>query len=432
MPSDRTADWVGVAEAREIILRSVAPLPPEQCTLHDALGRILAEELRARQDLPPWDNSAMDGFAVRGADVAGATAQRPRELRVVDDVPAGGFPSRPVAGGEACRVMTGAPVPEGVDSVIRVEHTDGGRAIGTPEATVRIQSDADVTRNIRRRGEDLREGQVVLHSGAGLRPAELGVAASLGRARLRVVRAPRVAILATGDELVDVDGYDQVLAGRRIVSSNSYSLAAQLREIGAEVRDLGIAPDEPAAIRRHLEAALGCDALITAAGISVGEHDHVRAVLEEMGVEVAFWRVKMRPGSPFAFGRVPALGGIPWFGLPGNPVSSMVTFEVLARPGLLRMAGHAALFSPTATATLRGDYPGAPGLTHFPRVRLRPRPDGEHDALLTGAQGSGILTSMAAADALLVVPEGTGSAAEGDRLTALRLGAAPLQAEPGF
>jgi molybdopterin molybdotransferase len=323
-------------------------------------------------------------------------------------------------------------VPRGAGGVVRVEHTDGGREIGTERGRVEVRSDADADRNIRRRGEDVREGDRVLERGRRLRAAEIGVAASLGRSRLDVVRRPRVAVLASGDELVDVDGFDEVRAGRRIVSSNSHALGAQLREAGLEVVDLGIARDHPSAIRERLEAARGCDALLTSAGISVGEHDHMRGVLEELGVEVAFWRVRMRPGSPFAFGRVTGLGGIPWFGLPGNPVSSMVTFEVLARPALLRMAGETAVHPPVVTATVEGAYPAVPGLTHFPRARLRVGADGETIASLTGPQGSGILTSMAAADALLVVPDTAPGARDGDRLPALVLGGAPLRTEPGF
>jgi molybdopterin molybdotransferase len=426
VPADRGADWISVGEARRIVLEAVAPLPAEQRALLDSLGCILAEDIDSPLDLPLWDNSAMDGFAARSTDVAGASEAEPRVLRVVDDVPAGSFPVRPVGPGEACRIRTGAPVPEGADSVIRVEHTDGGREIGTAGARVAIHSEADAGRNIRSRAEDLRRGTRVLSAGTRLRAAEIGTAASMGRSRLSVVRTPRVAVLTSGNELVDLDGFAEVLAGRRIVSSNSYSLAAQLREAGAEVRDLGIAPDEPARIREHLERARGCDALITSAGISVGEHDHMRAVLEELGAEVAFWRVRMRPGSPFAFGRIAGLGGIPWFGLPGNPVSSMVTFEVFARPALLRLAGHRAVFHATRRVVLRDRYPAVPGLVHFARARLHTEPDGTLAATLTGAQGSGILTSMAAADALLVVPEAAAGAAPGDTLTALLLGGAPL------
>lgn len=432
MAAERRADWLGVAEARDIILREIAPLERVSCPLGEALGRALAREVRAPLDLPPWDNSAMDGFAVRGVDIAGASRNSPVELRVVDDVAAGGFPSRPIERGEACRVMTGAPVPEGADSVVRVEHTDGGEGIGTPTARVRIFSAEDAGRSIRKRGEDLRQGDLVLQAATRLGAAELGMAAALGRAQLETVRPPRVAILASGDELVDVDAFAEVLAGRRIISSNSYSLAAQLREAGADVRNLGIARDQLDDIAARLESAGGCDALITTAGISVGEHDHMRTALERLGVEVAFWRVKMRPGSPFAFGRVNGLGGIPWFGLPGNPVSSMVTFEVFVRPALLRLAGHSSIFQPTRAVILADRHPAIPGLMHFPRARLQPQPDGTIQATLTGSQGSGILSSMVAADALLVVPDSTTGRANDERLVAILLGGAPPQAEPGF
>jgi len=434
MRSDRGADWLAFAEARRLVLAAVRPLAAiEEVAVGDALGRALAAAVPSPVDLPPWDNSAMDGFAVRSADVAGATAAEPRTLRVVDDVAAGGFPARPIGEGEACRLMTGAPVPDGADGVIRVEHTDGGLEIGTPRGRVEVRSDADAGRNVRRRGEDVEAGSVVLPAGATLGAAEVGVAAAVGAARVVVARRPRVAILATGDELVSLDAFEEVRAGRRIVSSNSYTLAAQLRGIGAEVVDLGIAPDDPAEIGRRLGEARGCDALITSAGVSVGEHDHLRAVLESLGAEVSFWRVRMRPGSPVVFGTVAALGGIPWFGLPGNPVSSVVTFEVLARPALLRLAGHAANFAPTFPVVLDADAPVPADLTHFLRVRLR-RERGRMVASPTGAQGSGILTSLAAADALVVVPAAAdaGSRLRGDRYTALLPDTWPPVREPGF
>jgi molybdopterin molybdotransferase len=424
-------DWLSVSEARETILNGITPLPAELRPLAASLGHVLAERILSPLDLPPWNNSGMDGFAVRAADVAGASKDRPVELRVLEDVQAGGFPAFPLSPGTATRVMTGAPVPDGADGVIRVEHTDGGSGIGTAEARVRIFSDEDAGRNLRKRGEDLRTGSCVIEEGALLRAAEIGVAASVGRSQLRVVRRPRVGLVSSGDELVEVDGFSQVLAGRRIVSSNGYSLAAQVEESRMEVRRLGIAPDEPALLRERIMAARGCDALVTSAGISVGTHDHTRAVLEELGVRVEFWRVRMKPGSPLAFGYVEALGGIPWFGLPGNPVSAMVTFELFVRPALLRMAGHRALHLPTVTATLRDDYAMRPGLTHFPRARLGEE-DGDITAHLTGAQGSGILTSMAAADALLVLPESSTGARAGDRVSAIVLGGAPLQERAPF
>lgn len=431
--SEEHADWVSVAQARETILASVAKLPPEHRRLLDALGHVLAEDVLSPVDLPPWDNSAMDGFAVRGEDVQGATEEEPRSLRVIEDVPAGKHPTRAVGPGEATRVMTGAPVPEGADSVVRVEHTDGGSGIGAQsgvgDARVCIRSDTDAGRNIRRRGEDVRQGHRVLRTGTPLRAAELGMAASLGRSTLAVTRRARVAILTSGDELVDVDQFAEVLAGRRIVSSNSYALAAQLQESGMEAVLLGIARDDPKDLHRHLQKAEGCDAVISTAGVSVGEHDHLRGVVRSLDTRLAFWRVRMRPGSPFVFGKIGALGGIPWFGLPGNPVSTMVTFEVFVRPALLRMAGHRAVFLPTANVRLGDRYPAKRGLTHFVRVRLD-APSGE--ASLTGSQSSGVLSSMSAADALLVVPEDQPGAQPGDVLPAVVLGGAPLQESPGY
>jgi molybdopterin molybdotransferase len=314
--------------------------------------------------------------------------------------------------------MTGAPVPAGADGVVRIEHTE--REAGPGGERVRVLSEEDAGRNLRPRGQDVQRGAVVLHAGMVLRPAALGLAAAVGRARLRVVRRPLVGVLSSGDELVEVDDFEEVLAGRRIVSSNGHVLAAQLAEMGAEVRPLGIARDDPASLREHLRRAEGCDALVTSAGVSVGEHDHLRSTLRDFGLRLAFWRVRMRPGSPFAFGHLDGLGGIPWFGLPGNPVSAMVTFEVLARPALLRMAGHREVAAPTLPVRLLDDYPQKPGLTHFPRVILHQGP--ETTASLTGPQGSGLLSSGAAADALLVVPEDRPGAAAGEVLPAIRIG----------
>ena len=426
------ADWLSVAEARAAVMRALPLLPPETRPLAECLGRVLAEHATAPLDLPPWDNSGMDGFAVRSADVLGASEQTPVELRVIEDVAAGGFPTLPLVPGTATRVMTGAPVPEGADSVIRVEHTDGGSDLGSRDARVRITRDEDAGRNIRPKGEDLRSGAVVLEEGAVLRPAAIGVAASIGCRTLLVRRRPRVALVSSGDELVELDRFDEVLAGRKIVSSNGYALAALLEEAGMEPRPLGIAPDDPSALRERILAARGCDALITSAGISVGAHDHTKRVLDELGARVEFWRVKMKPGSPFAFGWIEALGGIPWFGLPGNPVSAMVTFEIFVRPALLRMAGHRAVHAPVTEVRLPEGYPMRPGLTHFPRVRLVPGEDGNPVATLTGAQGSGILTSMAAADALLVVPESSTGIAAGGTARAILLGASPLREDPGY
>ncbi len=399
------ADWVSVEDAVRLINDSVKVVDSEVCDLSACLGRILAEDVLAPIDLPQWTNSAMDGFAVHATDILSADEGRPVVLPVVDDVAAGAFPSGPLQPGAAARVMTGAPIPEGADSVVRVEHTDGGVDIGTPRGRVSIVSSQDAGRNLRKRGEELTEGAVALPSGTRLTAAAIGVAASLGKGKLLVRRRPLVALLTSGDELVHVEDFSEVLTGRKIVSSNSYTLAGLIDETGCDVRYLGIAKDSPDSLRSALRGAAGCDALVTSAGISVGEHDHVKRVLGELETDVKFWRVRMRPGSPFAYGKIEAFGGMPWFGLPGNPVSTAVTFELLARPALLRMAGGERVFRRWIPARLADRYTGQPGLTHFVRVRLEQAADGTFTAHLTGLQGSGMLSSVAGADGLLVIPE---------------------------
>jgi molybdopterin molybdotransferase len=314
--------------------------------------------------------------------------------------------------------------------VVRVEHTDGGVGIGSADARVAIFSDADAGKNVRPRGEDVRAGQTVVEAGTVLRAPHLAVAAAVGRARLPVHRRPVVAIVTSGDELVDVERFDEVAAGRKIVSSNSYALAAQLAESGIEARVLGIARDTHESLRALVQGARGCDALVTSAGISVGEHDHVRAVMREMDTRVEFWRVRIKPGSALAFGHVGALGGIPWFGLPGNPVSTMVTFELFVRPALLRMCGLTRIYQPMVDAVARDSISARGDLLLVPRLRLEME-DGTAYASLTGAQGSGIGSSMAAADALGIIPAGA-EIQPGDRVRAVVLGGAPMSAEAYF
>lgn len=427
MRAEDAADWLSAPDALAAVMRGVTPLGCETRPLLDARGRVLAEDLVAEVDLPPWDNSAMDGFAVRSADVHGASAERPVRLRVVDDIPAGGFPSRVIGPGQAARIMTGAPVPQGCDGVIRVEHTDGGGGIG---ATVVVLNDTDAGRNIRPAGDDVCRGDTPLASGQLLTPSRIAVAASLGRTLLQVVRRPVVALLTSGDELVEVQDFDQVRAGRRIVSSNSYGLAAALAEIGCEVRMLGIARDTPESLREHLERARGCDALVTSAGVSVGDHDHAKRVIRDLDGEIAFWRVRARPGSALAFGHIGGLDGIPWFGLPGNPVSTLACFELYARPALLRMAGHTAVYAPTRAATLTDGYGATGASTHFARVRLRAADD-EWTAHLTRSQSSGVTTGIAEADALAIIPPGPARSA-GSLVRTILLGGAPLTDQPPF
>lgn len=409
------ADWLPFDAALHTILESIAPLGIEQVPLTASAGRVLAEPLASPFDFPRWTNSAMDGFAVRAADIRGASHEAPVSLIVVEEVAAGAFPTREIGVGEATRVMTGAPVPAGADSVVRIEMTDGASEVGGVRR-VSIHSDEDAGRNLRHQGEELITGDIAVPEGEVVTAGVVGMAASLGYGSLAVIRRPRVGLLASGDELVDLNAFEEVVAGRKIVSSNSYTLAAQLAQAGCEVIDLGIAADSASELRDAILRAAGCDALITSAGISVGDHDYVKAVLADLETEVAFWRVRMRPGSPFAFGRIGALGGIPWFGLPGNPVSSAVTFELLARPGLLRMGGHKRVTRTRVRATVLADVPSAPSLTQFIRVSLRQDADGGWQGQPTGPQGSSLLSSFARADGLLVVPEGTGPVTSGQSL----------------
>ena len=398
-------------DAAARILAAIVPQPPLRVPLDSALGSVLAEPVRSPIDIPFWANSAMDGYAVRGDDVRGATRAAPKSLRVIEEIPAGRFPTRPIGPGECARIFTGAPVPDGADSVVRQEDTDQG----TPIVAIRDDRDAGV--NIRRAGEDIRAGALVFEAGTVLEPAHLGVLASLAMAHPVVHRRPRVAIMGSGDEIVGLDQPDLILTGRKIASSNTHALIALVRRAGGEPVDLGIAADTPESVRRHLEGAADCDLLITSAGVSVGEHDHLRSVIEAMGGRLDFWRVRIKPGAPVGFG---SLGAVPWIGLPGNPVSAMVTFELFARPAIRRLMGHRLPFRATTAVVAGEPIRTGGGLQHFLRATLGP--DGPpYLATLTGGQGSGILTSMARADALVMVPEGRPETPAGTRLEAIRL-----------
>jgi molybdopterin molybdotransferase len=413
---------LGARDAALGILAAVQPQPPLRIPLDDALGSVLAEDVVSPIAVPAWTNSAMDGYATRAEDVRGASGGHPVRLRVIEQIPAGAFPERQVGAGECARIFTGAPLPGGADTVIRQEDTDQGTE------TVTITSDRDCGVNIRQAGEDIAVGSTVLRAGRELRAAELGVLASLAVAAPLVHRRPRVGILASGDEIVDVDEADAILAGRKVASSNTHTLRALVRDAGGVPVHLGIARDTPASLREHLAGARECDLLVTTAGISVGEHDHLRGVMEELGAELRFWRLRMRPGAPVGFG---LLGPVPWIGLPGNPVSTMVTFELFVRPAIRRMAGHAEPFRRGMPVTLLEPVTVRPRLQHFLRAVVEEGPDGLR-ARLTGPQGSGILTSMVAANALLVVPEGQFETPAGAMLTALLLHAPGWAEDPPF
>jgi molybdopterin molybdotransferase len=315
--------------------------------------------------------------------------------------------------------MTGAPVPDGTDTVIRVEDTDGG------ETRVEIRDARDARRNVRPRGEDLRVGDLAVARGTTIEPAQLGLLASVGCASVAVHRRPRVAVLASGDELVDVDEFAAVMRGDRIVSSNSYTISAAVRAAGGEVVDLGIVPDDPAAYEARVKRAAGCDLLITSGGVSVGAYDFTKDVLKALGAELHLWRIRMRPGAPLGFGM---LGDMPWLGLPGNPVSAMVTFELFARPLIRRQRGEAKIFRRAMDVRAREDISIAAPLTHFVRGVVEWSDDGAW-AKLTGPQGSGLLTSMARANALLIVPAERPIVRAGESLRALMLGESAMTSD---
>jgi len=401
-----------VAEASERILAEINPLGIEIVPLRQALGRVLAEDVSATVTMPPWSNSSMDGYAVRSADITPAMSGEPVKLRVVATIAAGEFAPRALKRGEAMRIMTGAPVPKGADSVIRKEDTDGG------QSNVEIRDARDVWKNIRPAGEDFQRGDLLAKRGAPIKAALIGVLASTGISEVKTFKRPRVAIISSGDELVDLDDFDEVEQGRRIISTNSYTLEALTRLGGGVPIDLGIAADTKASLRRKLEGAAEADLILTSAGVSVGDLDHTREVFESLGGKMKFWKVRMRPGAPLAFGM---LNDVPWLGLSGNPVSAMVSFELFVRPALRKLQGHAALFRRPVTVTVEEEVKIAARLTHFLRAIVTRNQDGALMARLTGLQSSGMLTSMVKANALLIVPETSPMVAKGSQLKALML-----------
>jgi len=417
------AGEVTPAQAARQIIADIRVLPVECIPLPEALDRVLASDVRSPMDVPMWDNSAMDGYAVRSADFQKAT-ETVVELRVVETVPAGKFPKQRLGAGECTRIFTGAPLPRGADGVIRQEDVT---LIG--EDLVRIDKARDVGKNLRYRGEDIQKDTVVLTHGTPLDAAHLGVLASIGQSEVFVHRRPRVAFFGSGDEIADLDERDQILRGRKIASSNTYTLLAMIRRAGAEPINLGLAADDPDEIRRRVKAGFTADLLVTSAGVSVGEHDYMRQVLDEVKATLKFWKVRMRPGAPVGFGLI---GALPWLGLPGNPVSTMVTFELFVRPAIRKMLGHTALFRRTVPVTVTEPIKLGPPLRHFLRAVVTEEPDGRRTAKLTGPQGSGILTSMARANALLVVPEDKPNVTPGETLTAVLLNDPVHTPDPTF
>ena len=396
--------------ALQIVLENVAPLGVERIPILDALGRVLAENISSSRDIPGFDNSAMDGYSVRAVDVANASAASPVKLAVVETVGAGQMPTRRVSAGQAVRTMTGAPIAEGADAIIPVERTRG------TGDSVEFLAAAEKGAFIRPRAEDLRLGELVMPAGKTLTPADLGMLASVNRAMVEVIRRPRVAIVATGDELVDVD---QPPTGAQVVNSNAYALAGAVREAGAEAVILKVARDDAREIRERLAEAMTFDGVLSTGGVSVGQFDHVKGALDELGMRQLFNGVAQKPGRPLKFGTV---GYRPIFGLPGNPVSTLVCFYLYARPALLKMGGKRRVGLPRVTARCGVDIKISKDLTEFVRVKLERNAEGWL-ATPTGSQGSGILSSLSRADGLLIGPSTETILKAGAQATVLLLGA---------
>ena len=412
---------ISVDQALEKILSYVDILNDEERSILDCPGQVLAEDIYSNIDVPPLDNTAMDGYAVQSRDTHGASQQSPRFLRVTDTVAAGSISRFKLEPGTAIRIMTGAAIPKGADSVVRFEDTDEAQCKGSA-TEIGILVEVEPGRNVRRAGEDITKGSVVLSRGVIIRPSEVGVLASLGRSVVRVIRRPAVAILATGDELVDIN---QPLPAGKIYNSNTYSLAALVRRYGGIPKLLGIAIDSEESVVAGLRQGLDADMLITTGGVSVGDYDVVKDVLAKQG-EIDFWTVRMKPGRPLAFGMIrerdPAGGvkNIPHLGLPGNPVSSMITFELFVRPAILKMMGKKNLTKPTVEAVIEEPIVNNDGRRIFARAVVEKR-NGQYFARLTGPQGSGILTSMSLANGLVIVPEDKPGVKKGDTVQVMML-----------
>jgi molybdopterin molybdotransferase len=409
-------EYLTVEQALSAVLAGVPVLGEEIVSLPEALGRVLTRAVVAQDSLPPFANSSMDGYALRAADIQDASKERPTILRVVADVAAGSAPVETVIEGTAARIMTGAPLPEGADAVIPVEETD--EPWRNPERPlpehIGIMRSVQAGDYIRLPGEDIEAGQEVLPAGHLIRPQEIGVLASLGIAQVGVVRRPKVGILATGDELIPVE---EPLRPGKIRNSNGYTQAAQVRAMGAVPVDLGVAADTEADVWEKLAAGLmaGVDLFISSAGVSVGAYDVVKAVLEAEG-NVGFWRVRMRPGKPLAFG---SFKGVPYLGLPGNPVSAMVSFETFARPAILKMSGRTDLERPSVQVVMQEEI-HSDGRQSYIRAVVK-REGAGYTAVTTGGQGSHMMTSLVKANALVVVPEGVKYVGVGERLAALMI-----------
>lgn len=390
--ADATTGLTPLHEAQKTVLDAALVLGLEKISILDALGRVLGEDIVAERDNPPWDNSAMDGFAVRWDDIKQEHAiQKPVTLSVIEDVPAGKMPSKTVGAGQAIRIMTGAPIPRGADTVLKVEDTEH-----RPDSVTVFKPESRGA-NIRPQGEDVKKGDCIIAKGTQIRPGEAGMLAILAKSFVFVYQRPRVAILSTGDELADLD---ERFSEEKIINSNSYGIAAAVQEAGGIPFLLGIARDTPAALKEKISHGLNADILVLSGGVSMGDYDFTKAVFRDLGAEMNFWKLAIRPGQPLAFGKIQ---GKLAFGLPGNPVSSMVTFEQLVRPAMLKMSGHRSYGRPVVEAVFQEKFSKRTDRRHFLRGILT-REEGVFKVRTTGDQGSGILTSMVKANCLIDVP----------------------------
>ncbi|MES0371708.1 MAG: gephyrin-like molybdotransferase Glp [Mariprofundaceae bacterium] len=420
-----------VTKAQEIVLSHVQRLDVESVSIHQAMGRVLAEDVASNRNHPPYDVSAMDGYAIRYANVEGASKDSPVTLNVVDDIRAGSEPKCAVCTGEASMIMTGAPIPEGANAVIRVEDTSRrshkgrhGKEEHGPD--VEIWAEVPSGDNIRPMGENLKLGDCVAKVGDEIRPAEVGILAMVKKAEVQVYRQPTVAILSNGDELEDID---EPFDPAKIPNANSYTVMAQLQAIGIKPVILGIARDTREQLEEKLREGLKYDVLIISGGVSVGHHDFVRPTLKDMGIDMHFWRVAMRPGHPMAFG---TSDKTTVFALPGNPVASMVCVEEFVVPGMRKMMGFTKLFRPTVEAVVGRSVKDREGRLHFMRATLRKGADGRSIVTSVGAQGSGILMSMVNADALMIVPANRAALDKGEKVRAQLLFGTAFQQEPNL
>jgi molybdopterin molybdotransferase len=407
---------ISVEEALEKILSYINVLEVETKPILECDGLVLAEDIRAYINIPPLDNSAMDGYAVRAEDTLGTNIQSPRVLKVIGMVVAGAIPKYEVIHGTAVRIMTGAPIPKGANSVARFEDTDEPKR-KKDSRKIGILCEVKAGLNIRLAGEDIANGSPVLAKGTVLKPAHIGLLASLGRAKVSVIRRPRVAILATGNELVEIN---KTLPPGKLYNSNSYSMAAEVLHYGGIPIVLGIALDRKYSLTTKLRQGLKADMLITTGGVSLGDFDLVKDMLEKEG-QISFWKVRMKPGKPMAFGAFRSGNrNIPHLGLPGNPVSAMVTFELFVRPAILKFLGKTKFDIPTIDAVLEDTIINEDGRRIFARAVVEKR-NGSYFARTTGPQGSGILTSMSLANGLVVVPENKPAVKPGDRVKVMML-----------